>query len=398
MHGGTSTLEATRIHERRVVAWPAPWRAEAPAPAPVVWVRNTSRWWTVVHIQEAYATLYAHCRRMMEYRTRTGMVLPPMDPYYPGDDNVSIEMPALALFYSTCVPPNDYVLVKVQGTPTPLTERILDVMQAGVGYMRCPGRDGLMPYVRMGYIRSRAFPCHNAVAYGMSLHTAAYFMQVAPCIEPMKTMAICWTEPGAHPTVDTDVFQYLHWARSTQAKKGGRMILQDCGADHFGRLRALDTIIAENALTFCLFADADDYEQVLARHAGAPEMEHPLDGFDYAFKVLANGRRLPGSPGLKRPRESEDALELPLNRASPLAYEEPPVPAREATPLPPPYEEPPAVPLTPPVSAPAEEESTLFVPPAHVRLPLGTVTALGAVVVSAVELARQLLSDLFPTP
>lgn len=444
IHGGADAIEPARIKDRRVQEWPRPRSEHTRVQAPIFWVRNTSRWWTVVDIDAAYACLHAHCNRMLAYRTKMAFTPPPLPPLYPGEPEVSAEMPGLALLFAASVP-NDYVLVKLKNVPSPLIERLLDIMQSGVGYMRCPGRDGLVPYARMGYIRSRAFACQNAMAYGMSLHTAAYFLQAAPCIAPMTTMAAAWADPRARPTIDNDVFQYFHWAQSPEIKKGRIPVRADCDGGHFERLRAVDTIIADEAITFSLVLGPADYEQMLLDFEGAPHMDHPLDGFDFAFPVLGEREVPPPPPVRKRPLGDEtEAAGSSADRGPPPAYPARAPPPYEAAALPEiaapadapdalapeiaaqaaPAPDAPAAAIDPPppqadvdtttqvdvpvivVEPPAEHAPYVFIDPTDMaaivqtdppapaaHLPLGSVTEWGAVVVSAFDQARHLLSD-----
>jgi hypothetical protein len=287
VHYGPPAFAASRVRDRSVVDWAVPRRPTEPGEvAPILWVRNTTRWFTIIHMQEAYCNMYGRFRKMLAWRETTGMRARPRE-LYPGEQRASEEMPALALFAAACVP-NDYVLVTLTNAPKQLLDRTLEIMQAGVGYMRAPGEGEnapYLPYVRMSYVQSAAYQCQNAIAYGQTLHSASYFLEMCCHMRRATTMSATWQVAEKGEPV-TDVYQYAHWAGAATAKKGKSDFIVDCDGGHFRKLRSLDALFGQQAVRFRVFSSRADYEAAMVECGGAAEGEHPLDGVDYALASL----------------------------------------------------------------------------------------------------------------
>ena len=271
--------------------------------AGIYWVRNTCRItsdkgpvgrYTIFDMYAAYEALY---RTLKDHSLMRHAANPSLDAQvlemqlYAGELNASREMPALALAFAASSE-NDYNLLSFKGAAKALRERVQDVIDAGVGYMRHPnGTPYFTPYCRMSFIKPTPSSCHDAIAYGMSLHSAEYFLSFCHLMSPAASMSGVWPLfPGdpESPAV-ADVYQYGHWARSRMDKAGASLFLVNCDDTNCRKLRQLDTCFGALCIKFRVLPSGTNMRALLESSRDAPDGAHPLDGVDYVVAAMGQG-------------------------------------------------------------------------------------------------------------
>jgi hypothetical protein len=299
------------VQNRRVAAMPIVRRPPQPADvAPIYWLRNSCKVvtegkrpgpqgrYTIVDIFSAYSHLYHYNKDRSVFRHSRDPALAARvrgAQLYEGELEATREMPALVAAFAACGA-NDYTMVLFKGASPVFGERMDAIMDAGVGYMRCPHDTRyLMPYCRSGYIRETSHLGHDAMAFGMSHHCIAYFLSFCHLMWPATSMDVSWVlaTPDGNTSLIRDVFQYRHWASTEEIREGSSVHMKAADPDDPAQCEAFrnsqqlwmcDHIFGQNAVRFGTVETFDELKRLMA--AKEPEGTSLLDRIDYMVAPL----------------------------------------------------------------------------------------------------------------